>query len=397
MLVCKFCGAEFAANDNKPGPHPNCCSSLCRRRYYHGSDFDELSREHFCIHCGKTLDYPRQKKFCSKECYRLDRLKGVDFVPHTSSCEQCGATFEAKRATQRFCTPVCRKRAGRQREREKRKGQERPRIISVTYTCVYCGKDYHPKGRERNTYCSRECSYADKKAAWRDNLRLGYRERICQIECVHCNKQVFAADAYSSRCCSRECHEAYYRYTCIVCGITRIGTAFGQVVCPGVCRDEYSRMMEFERSKRKHEQKIKPRECKQCGEVFIPHYGSKKRNFCSKKCLRKASEKNKARGNHQQRAKHYGVKYEWFSDLTILKRDGWQCYICGCSTPKELRGTYENNAPEIDHIIPLSKGGSHTKDNVRCCCRACNGAKNDMTLKEMKKARVNQAKQMVLL
>jgi 5-methylcytosine-specific restriction endonuclease McrA len=28
--------------------------------------------------------------------------------------------------------------------------------------------------------------------------------------------------------------------------------------------------------------------------------------------------------------------------------------------------------PELEHVIPLSKGGTHTKDNVRCSCRACN-------------------------
>lgn len=35
-------------------------------------------------------------------------------------------------------------------------------------------------------------------------------------------------------------------------------------------------------------------------------------------------------------------------------------------------GSTESNAPELEHVIPLSKGGTHTRANVRCSCRACN-------------------------
>lgn len=43
-----------------------------------------------------------------------------------------------------------------------------------------------------------------------------------------------------------------------------------------------------------------------------------------------------------------------------MDRDGWTCHICGEEAPRELRGTMRWNAPELDHIIPLSAGGSHT-------------------------------------
>jgi 5-methylcytosine-specific restriction endonuclease McrA len=35
------------------------------------------------------------------------------------------------------------------------------------------------------------------------------------------------------------------------------------------------------------------------------------------------------------------------------------------------------NAPELDHIIPLSAGGAHTLDNVACAHRSCNLEKGD--------------------
>jgi 5-methylcytosine-specific restriction protein A len=32
-------------------------------------------------------------------------------------------------------------------------------------------------------------------------------------------------------------------------------------------------------------------------------------------------------------------------------------------------------AEEVDHIVPLSQGGSDTEDNVRCLCRNCHAAR----------------------
>lgn len=32
-------------------------------------------------------------------------------------------------------------------------------------------------------------------------------------------------------------------------------------------------------------------------------------------------------------------------------------------------------APELDHVMPLSKGGTHSMDNVQLLCRKCNQRK----------------------
>jgi hypothetical protein len=62
--------------------------------------------------------------------------------------------------------------------------------------------------------------------------------------------------------------------------------------------------------------------------------------------------------------------------LAVLERDGYRCQICGKDTPRHLRGKQIHNAPELDHILPLSRGGTHTWDNVQCACRACNREKH---------------------
>lgn len=51
---------------------------------------------------------------------------------------------------------------------------------------------------------------------------------------------------------------------------------------------------------------------------------------------------------------------------------GWyKCVGCGQSFRKE--------DIEIDHILPQSKGGGNSTDNLQCMCRSCNASKGDDT------------------
>jgi 5-methylcytosine-specific restriction endonuclease McrA len=52
----------------------------------------------------------------------------------------------------------------------------------------------------------------------------------------------------------------------------------------------------------------------------------------------------------------------------VLERDGYRCTLCG----KQLDGGRESH---IDHITPLSQGGSGVTwcdDNCRATCASCN-------------------------
>jgi hypothetical protein len=54
----------------------------------------------------------------------------------------------------------------------------------------------------------------------------------------------------------------------------------------------------------------------------------------------------------------------------IKERDGYTCKHCGASTAKE-----PNLLLEIDHIVPLSKGGLTSEDNLQTLCWRCNRSK----------------------
>lgn len=49
----------------------------------------------------------------------------------------------------------------------------------------------------------------------------------------------------------------------------------------------------------------------------------------------------------------------------VFARDGWTCQYCG--------GPAEN----VDHVVPRSRGGTHTWANVVACCRRCNARKEN--------------------
>jgi len=58
---------------------------------------------------------------------------------------------------------------------------------------------------------------------------------------------------------------------------------------------------------------------------------------------------------------------EW---LDILKEYDYRCVYCGCNFD-------ENTLPTRDHIIPISKGGNNTKENIVPACQSCNSKKNN--------------------
>jgi Restriction endonuclease len=54
----------------------------------------------------------------------------------------------------------------------------------------------------------------------------------------------------------------------------------------------------------------------------------------------------------------------------ILKRDNYRCQMCGVTAK-------DGATLEIDHITPVSKGGTNDADNLQVLCRDCNAGKSD--------------------
>lgn len=59
-----------------------------------------------------------------------------------------------------------------------------------------------------------------------------------------------------------------------------------------------------------------------------------------------------------------GIRHE------VLKRDNFKCSECG--KPKT------DEPLEVDHILPISKGGTDEMSNLRALCKTCNREKSDL-------------------
>lgn len=60
----------------------------------------------------------------------------------------------------------------------------------------------------------------------------------------------------------------------------------------------------------------------------------------------------------------------YLSRRNILSRDHYRCAYCG------------GKANTMDHVIPRSRGGPHTWENIVACCYPCNQRKDDKLLQE---------------
>ena len=118
-------------------------------------------------------------------------------------------------------------------------------------------------------------------------------------------------------------------------------------------------------------------------EGYSKEYRDRQKKYCKeyKKEYRR-TENGKAanqRGHFKRRAREKEIINtltfdEW---LEILNKYSWKCAYC------EIEFDLFNR-PERDHVIPISKGGHNTKENIVPACRSCNAKKHNKILERGK-------------
>ena len=143
-------------------------------------------------------------------------------------------------------------------------------------------------------------------------------------------------------------------------------------------REREREQKRFERFRSKQRQLVM-KECGCCGELFINN--GKRTKFCSDECMIRAGN---AQSKDRRIKKIQVVKRDNIILSRLYERDNGVCHICGslCNwNDYEVRedGTFVagNDYPSIDHVIPLSKGGQHSWNNVKLAHRICNTLKSD--------------------
>lgn len=291
-------------------------------------------------------------------------MADADYRRLAAACH-CGAPVKlwsgrGKRPT--YCSKLCGVRA--------RRGNK-PRGEVRAYTCAQCSKVFEST-HSRPMYCGKACKV--KACIARDPAR---------------------KVAYAARARVREQKKApqlcaYFAKTCERCGKAD-GRRQEWALCRACKRADAlaaGREASLALSEAKHKAAGREVECDECGALYCPLYGANRgpKQLCSDQCSDARRKQSERAAKVKRRAAERGVDAESVNPWRVFSRDGWACMLCKVDTPRQLRGTCEHNAPELDHVVPLSRGGPHTYSNTQCLCRSCNQFKSDRTMDEVERA-----------
>lgn len=304
----------------------------------------------------------------------------------------------------------------------------------ITKICENCGNEFYPP-KSRVRFCSRSCSNSATKtridkyaviAMWRNGISVkeiaerngsteSYIKKLIQKEIPKEEREKYNAQ--------RELHKREkefikklsnggfdYEYIggyrnniskvtlrCKRCGeIVEINASFlrkrrsKEHSCCLEKKRLYKRLIDLLVRKQKMDLKIARekekrargvkliRECTECGRVFRAK--SIRMICCSSECSRKRENRIKEIKRRQRMKGNGEIDYS-ISLSKLIKRDKGICSICGRIVDINADPN-SDEYPSIDHILPLSKGGTHTWDNVQLAHRGCNTMKSDKLLIE---------------
>lgn len=257
-------------------------------------------------------------------------------------CPACRGFFVPANCRQTFCARLCgvRQRRGNKPADEVRR-----------YTCTHCGGGFDST-HKAPMYCSKPC----KQLAWeksRGIIRMPRSPRFSRYWagfCADCGRAV------GGRTPAKRCVACAIRLRCMTAAEAA----------------RYAAEM-------LHRAAAKEIACDDCGAVFCPLYGHGNSALCAV-CAPQRKRRQRAVDKARRRARQRGAEAQRVDPFVVFDRDGWRCQLCRRRTPKGSRGSLSDDAPELDHIVPLSKGGAHTYANTQCACRRCNGLKGSRPL-----------------
>jgi len=275
-------------------------------------------------------------------------------------------------------------------------------MATIEMRCCLICKEMFVSSRKDQAYCSKKCN----KKAWKKRNRQnnadlmrrgnrfttdqGYSDRVTafssRLEYVGNNGSdylyVLCKDCGSVFQKSKESFKPSHR-GCVQCpkceGILLEKIRREKNEAEAVKQKERQRKLEIKEAeaKAKAEARIKTYICERCGEQFR---SDRVKKYCSDLCARRQADANK---EYRRRTRKNAQFKDNISLEVLAKRDKNRCWICGkkvnwhdFKTRSDGAFLARDNYPSIDHVKPLSRGGSHTWENVRLAHRGCNTKKS---------------------
>lgn len=229
-------------------------------------------------------------------------------------------------------------------------------------------------GRKKR-FCSTDC--------WRKSRRKLPDETACWF--CGAELEITGKAGFPKRYCNRVCaqslrtkqeQEARDRSSvCVICNVSFVGSRARMLYCGVECRKVGNARKAAERWREFAESKgpFKEWDCKWCGrkvQVRSSLQGGKKyHDECAVKARR-------ARNRVKSMKRKGFTTDSTITHESIAERDGYRCYLCGDDVDMSLPRTSRFGAT-LDHVIPISKGGADSMDNLRLTHWICNVKKSD--------------------
>lgn len=296
-----------------------------------------------CKYCGDEF-IPRRKNnaYCSKRCKDNASKERRGIKPVTvkiKTCPKCGVEFETVYDSKIYCDAHQKKRLG---------SKPKP---------VHWGDCWHYV--EGHALIAKE---KHKDFIYLESRRVSRNVKRVRLKCKHCG-------SINDRA------ESTFREKNIVCECCG-------AKAPALRKERVELMRFFIALKEKRTPKV----CPCCRETFYSEYADKV--YCSDKCKRKEHRRRNKKAHPEKirarkyidRTIKYGGVYEYGITLPrVYKKFQGVCQICGepCDMNDRSWGNSGPCYPSVDHIVPLSKGGSHTWGNVQLAHLICNSIKCD--------------------
>lgn len=192
-------------------------------------------------------------------------------------------------------------------------------------TCQKCGTKFtqnYTRGRPR-LYCSAKC---------RQGVQLANRRKAQERpECTTCSQPFIAAKS-DQKFCSQRCREI-----------------------ANVRKARIKRNDGFDST----------RACADCGERFKIDRPRSMRKYCDE-CRRRRKQDTDARKNQRRRAAGDPISLS-----EVVAARGQHCHICQRKIDLNRSGR-DLMGPTIDHILPVSMGGTNDLANLNIAHRVCN-------------------------
>lgn len=389
IRVCLYCGKEFEGEGKQ-----KYCSRQCMQKHWYEKNYKPVEpRTNACLFCGNEFTSKTNRaKFCGVSCNEKYRRRLIKRY-----CAQCNKELEV--GGDKFCSIEC---------------NSQYYIDNPKYTreCAYCGEEF--KTNEKSVrLCSKEC-----QNKYQAENTLKKRERIFKRKFEKKYLDFEYLEGYRN-------WRSYIKCKCKICGHIQTRSAQcikpekGDILTCNNCiglRTERKKLInllikyhndivkeqnKIIKEKELVEQRIEKEKalenyiCAECGATFKAINISQR--YCSIECSNKRNNRIKEI-NKRKRLRENG-KVNWDISLSkLIKRDKNICHICGekCNKKDYIIDEYNNfivgkSYPSIDHVIPVSKGGTHTWDNVKLAHHYCNTIKSDNEVYEDRKGQLKMS------